>query len=203
MNPCRCGGGRRARPYLPARPALRGRLPGAHLRPAARPHRHPHRGAGARRRRPDPPRRQRNRAPRWRERVAAARDIQVQRYAGARRVESPLQRAGRRRPDRDVADAGARRHRRLLEDAAEAMRLSARGYHRVLKLARTLADLDGAETVARIHIAEALELPRAAGGAGARRRLRRPVGLARCGTISLRDHGRLASSSSPASPARR
>jgi magnesium chelatase family protein len=45
---------------------------------------------------------------------------------------------------------------RLLEDAAQAMRLSARGYHRVLKLARTLADLDGAETVARIHIAEAL-----------------------------------------------
>ena len=45
---------------------------------------------------------------------------------------------------------------RLLEDAAQAMQLSARGYHRVLKLARTLADLDGAETVARIHIAEAL-----------------------------------------------
>ena len=36
------------------------------------------------------------------------------------------------------------------------MQLTARGYHRVLKLARTLADLDGAEGVARIHIAEAL-----------------------------------------------
>jgi magnesium chelatase family protein len=36
------------------------------------------------------------------------------------------------------------------------MQLTARGYHRVLKLARTLADLDGAETVARIHVAEAL-----------------------------------------------
>ena len=34
--------------------------------------------------------------------------------------------------------------------------LSARGYHRVLKVARTLADLDGAETVGRIHLAEAL-----------------------------------------------
>jgi magnesium chelatase family protein len=45
---------------------------------------------------------------------------------------------------------------RLLSDAAEAMRLSARGYHRVLKLARTLADLDGAEKVSRIHVAEAL-----------------------------------------------
>ena len=36
------------------------------------------------------------------------------------------------------------------------MQLSARGYHRVLKLARTLADLDGADTVGRIHVAEAL-----------------------------------------------
>ena len=47
---------------------------------------------------------------------------------------------------------------RLLEDAAQAMQLTARGYHRVLKLARTLADLDGAEAVARIHIAEALAI---------------------------------------------
>jgi Magnesium chelatase, subunit ChlI C-terminal len=36
------------------------------------------------------------------------------------------------------------------------MRLSARGYHRVLRVARTLADLDGAEKVARVHLAEAL-----------------------------------------------
>ena len=44
----------------------------------------------------------------------------------------------------------------LLRDAAERMRLSARGYHRVLKLARTLADLDRADTVGRAHLAEAL-----------------------------------------------
>jgi magnesium chelatase family protein len=44
----------------------------------------------------------------------------------------------------------------LLRDAAEAMRLSARGYHRVLKVARTIADLDGAESVSRPHLAEAL-----------------------------------------------
>ena len=36
------------------------------------------------------------------------------------------------------------------------MNLSARGYHRVLRVARTLADLDGRETIARLHIAEAL-----------------------------------------------
>ncbi len=45
---------------------------------------------------------------------------------------------------------------KLMRDAAERMRLSARGYHRVLKLARTLADLDGVEAVGRIHLAEAL-----------------------------------------------
>jgi magnesium chelatase family protein len=44
----------------------------------------------------------------------------------------------------------------LLRDAADAMRLTARGYHRVLKVARTLADLDGEARVARIHLAEAL-----------------------------------------------
>ena len=45
---------------------------------------------------------------------------------------------------------------RLIRDAAEKMQLTARGYHRVLKVARTLADLDGEEKVARIHVAEAL-----------------------------------------------
>ncbi len=44
----------------------------------------------------------------------------------------------------------------LLREAADAMRLSARGYHRVLRVARTLADLDGANKVGRVHLAEAL-----------------------------------------------
>ncbi|MHA1189261.1 MAG: YifB family Mg chelatase-like AAA ATPase [Alphaproteobacteria bacterium] len=44
----------------------------------------------------------------------------------------------------------------LLREAAETLRLSARGYHRVLKVARTLADLDGSDGVRRLHIAEAL-----------------------------------------------
>jgi magnesium chelatase family protein len=44
----------------------------------------------------------------------------------------------------------------LLADAAEALQLSARGYHRTLRVARTLADLDGDEKVRHIHIAEAL-----------------------------------------------
>jgi magnesium chelatase family protein len=44
----------------------------------------------------------------------------------------------------------------LIHDAADAMRLTARGYHRVLRVARTLADLDGSDKVGRLHLAEAL-----------------------------------------------
>ncbi|WP_136657648.1 YifB family Mg chelatase-like AAA ATPase [Nitratireductor sp. XY-223] len=44
----------------------------------------------------------------------------------------------------------------LLHEAAERMKFSARAYHRVLKVARTLADLDGAAEVGRVHIAEAI-----------------------------------------------
>jgi len=44
----------------------------------------------------------------------------------------------------------------LLREAADTLKLSARGYHRTLRVARTMADLDGAAGVARVHIAEAL-----------------------------------------------
>jgi magnesium chelatase family protein len=44
------------------------------------------------------------------------------------------------------------------------MHLSARGYHRVLRVARTLADLDGADSVKRVHIAEALSWRRVVPG---------------------------------------
>jgi magnesium chelatase family protein len=48
----------------------------------------------------------------------------------------------------------------LLGRAAEALGFSARGYHRILRLARTLADLDGADGVRRRHIAEAVSYRR-------------------------------------------
>jgi magnesium chelatase family protein len=50
--------------------------------------------------------------------------------------------------------------RRLLESALEKLGLSARAYHRVLRVARTIADLAGAERVGREHLAEALQLRR-------------------------------------------
>ncbi len=53
----------------------------------------------------------------------------------------------------------------LLAKAAEQLSLSARAYHRTLKVARTIADLDGAGAVKRIHVAEALSLKRQWAGA--------------------------------------
>lgn len=53
----------------------------------------------------------------------------------------------------------------LLSKAAEQLALSARAYHRTLKVARSIADLDGAEGVRRIHVAEALSLRRQWAGA--------------------------------------
>ncbi len=89
------------------------------------------------------------------ERVAQARDRQAARYAaiGLPHIRSNAAVSGAVLEDVARPDVGGLT---LLREAADAMRLSARGYHRVLRVARTLADLDGAEKVGRVHIAEAL-----------------------------------------------
>jgi magnesium chelatase family protein len=88
-------------------------------------------------------------------RVARARDIQARRYEtlGLAGIRTNAQANGPVLEDITKLDGSGTK---LLRDAADAMRLSARGYHRVLRVARTLADLDGAENVGRIHLAEAL-----------------------------------------------
>ena len=88
-------------------------------------------------------------------RVARARDIQSRRYA-ALGLAATLTNAQVSGPVLEQVAKPDRTGLALLRDAADAMRLSARGYHRVLRVARTLADLDGAEDVGRIHLAEAL-----------------------------------------------
>src|SRR5262245_60389912 len=89
------------------------------------------------------------------ERVARARAIQIERYAaiGLPHIRTNAAAAGSVLEDVAKPDASGLT---LLRDAADAMRLSARGYHRVLRVARTLADLDGVDTVGRVHLAEAL-----------------------------------------------
>jgi hypothetical protein len=88
-------------------------------------------------------------------RVAMAREIQLERYAALGRpdVRTNAEASG---PLLDAVATPDSSGAILLRDAADAMRLSARGYHRVLKVARTLADLDGADGVGRRHLAEAL-----------------------------------------------
>jgi magnesium chelatase family protein len=56
--------------------------------------------------------------------------------------------------------------RALLSRAAEAGGLTARGWTRTVRLARTIADLEGSDTVRRVHIAEALIYRRVAPGSG-------------------------------------
>ena len=88
-------------------------------------------------------------------RVAAARQRQRERFAkyGAADLRTNADCSGRileetAMPDEDGVS--------LLSEAAQALSLSARGFHRTLKVARTIADLDGSDTVARPHVAEAL-----------------------------------------------
>jgi magnesium chelatase family protein len=85
-------------------------------------------------------------------RIAAARAIQRRRYE-AHSLRTNAEAEGELLDSVATPDSAGVK---LLTDAADAMRLTARGYHRVLRVARTIADLAGADRVARVHVAEAL-----------------------------------------------
>ncbi len=97
-------------------------------------------------------------------RVAAARERQKARYG---RLPADVRIRTNAEADGVLLDQIAApdpEGKRLMTDAADRLHLSARGYHRVLRVARTLADLDASENVRRIHIAEALSYRRVALG---------------------------------------
>lgn len=83
-------------------------------------------------------------------RVARARALQAERYGGGR-LNAAVDGEELQQVARLDAESLA-----LLAKAAETLRLTARGYHRVMRLARTIADLAGAADVKRDHVAEAV-----------------------------------------------
>ena len=85
--------------------------------------------------------------------VAAAREIQGQRFAG---IEGTRVNADAEGQVLEEIAAPDDESRALLTKAADRFGLSARGYHRVLRVARTIADLEASESVKRPHVAEAI-----------------------------------------------
>jgi magnesium chelatase family protein len=93
------------------------------------------------------------------ERVGRARAMQAERYerlAGHMGANAPQLNAHVEGKLLEEVAALDEAGLRLLREAAERMHLTARGYHRVMRVARTLADLDGKGAIKRLHVAEAL-----------------------------------------------
>ncbi|MEY8829194.1 YifB family Mg chelatase-like AAA ATPase [Sedimentitalea sp. XS_ASV28] len=86
-------------------------------------------------------------------RVAAARQVQAERYGDA---TGPRQNADVEGAQLEEIATPDEDGRTILARAAERFGLSARGYHRVLRVSRTIADLDNSDTVRKPHVAEAL-----------------------------------------------
>jgi magnesium chelatase family protein len=86
-------------------------------------------------------------------RVAAARVVQSARFAGHEGARSNADAEGRLLDEIATPDAEGRA---LLSRVAERFGLSARGFHRVMRVARTIADLDGSAQVCKPHVAEAV-----------------------------------------------
>jgi magnesium chelatase family protein len=97
-------------------------------------------------------------------RVLEARRRQQERFDGGQRRLPGLASGARARLNAHLGPKEIRRWCRpsadaagLLKRALDRLGLSARGYHRVLRLARTVADLDGSEGIRARHVAEAVQ----------------------------------------------
>jgi magnesium chelatase family protein len=88
-----------------------------------------------------------------RARVEGARERQRQRFAGTRLLTNADMGPGEVREYCQLDDAG----KSLLRAAMQQLHMSARAYHRILKLARTIADLAGSEEIQTAHLAEAIQ----------------------------------------------
>lgn len=91
---------------------------------------------------------------RIRERVARAREVQLRRFGAYAGIFANAHM--RSRHLRECGRLGGEAER-LLRTAIERLGLSARAYGRILKVGRTIADLDGAGDIASAHIAEAIQ----------------------------------------------
>jgi magnesium chelatase family protein len=88
-------------------------------------------------------------------RVAAARAVQAERLAALGRpaLKTNAEAEGEVLDAIAPLDTGSRA---LLRRASEAFHLSARGWHRLIRVARTIADLDGSDSIRKAHLAEAI-----------------------------------------------
>jgi magnesium chelatase family protein len=88
-----------------------------------------------------------------RARVEAARERQRQRFKGTRLLSNADMGPAEVREYCRIEDAG----KSLLRAAMQQLHMSARAYHRILKLARTIADLAGSDDIQTAHLAEAIQ----------------------------------------------
>jgi len=88
-----------------------------------------------------------------RARVAAARERQLRRFEGTKLTCNADMGPAEVRDFCQVDPAG----KSLLKAAMQQLQMSARAYHRILKLARTIADLAGSERIETVHLAEAIQ----------------------------------------------
>ena len=89
-----------------------------------------------------------------RERVIKARRIQAARYANMQGVHCNAQMSSRLLREYAMPDEAGNQ---ILKNAMEKLGLSARAYDRILKVGRTIADIEGCETVQAQHVAEAVQ----------------------------------------------